>query len=177
MCIRDRSYGTGAIMAVPAHDTRDYEFAKTFGLPIIEVVKGGDIEKEAFTDCETGVMVNSGFLDGLSVEEAKQRITGWLLEKGVGHSKVNYKLRDWVFARQRYWGEPIPIVYCDKCGYVPIPESELPLKLPEIENFEPTDDGQSPPVSYTHLDVYKRQQKNKESGHRIWAFLKRLKMG
>ena len=138
------SYGTGAIMAVPAHDTRDYEFAKTFGLPIIEVVKGGDIEKEAFTDCETGVMVNSGFLDGLSVEEAKQRITGWLLEKGVGHSKVNYKLRDWVFARQRYWGEPIPIVYCDKCGYVPIPESELPLKLPEIENFEPTDDGQSP---------------------------------
>ncbi len=138
------SYGTGAIMAVPAHDTRDYDFAKTFGLPIIEVVKGGDVEKEAFTDCETGIMVNSGFLDGLTVEEAKKKITQWLDEKGLGHSKVNYKLRDWVFARQRYWGEPIPIVHCDKCGYVPIPESELPLKLPEIESFEPTDDGESP---------------------------------
>lgn len=138
------SYGTGAIMAVPAHDTRDYDFARAFQLPIVEVVKGGNVEEEAFTDCETGVMVNSGFLDGLTVEEAKQKITEWLEEQGIGHSKVNYKLRDWVFARQRYWGEPIPIVHCDKCGYVPVPESELPLKLPDIESFEPTDDGESP---------------------------------
>ena len=138
------SYGTGAIMAVPAHDTRDYEFAKAFGLPMIEVVKGGDIEKEAFTDCETGVMVNSGFLDGLTVEEAKEKIKEWLQETGKGVPKVNYKLRDWVFARQRYWGEPIPIVHCDKCGYVAVPEEELPLKLPDVENYETTDDGQSP---------------------------------
>ena len=113
------TYGTGAIMAVPAHDTRDYDFAKVFHLPIIEVVAGGDIEKEAFTDCATGKMVNSGFLDGLSVEEAKVKIKEWLKENGKGHEKVNYKLRDWVFSRQRYWGEPIPIVYCEKCGYVP----------------------------------------------------------
>lgn len=138
------SYGTGAIMAVPAHDTRDYEFAKVFGLPIIEVVKGGDVEKEAFTDCETGVMVNSGMLDGLSVDDAKVKITEWLKENGKGEPKVNFKLRDWVFSRQRYWGEPIPIVHCDKCGYVPIPESELPLMLPEVESYEPTAEGESP---------------------------------
>ena len=138
------SYGTGAIMAVPAHDTRDYDFAKVFNLPIIEVVKGGDIEKEAFTDCATGIMVNSGFLDGLSVEEAKVKIKEWLTETGKGTPKVNYKLRDWVFSRQRYWGEPIPIVYCDKCGYVAIPESELPLRLPDVESYMPTDNGESP---------------------------------
>lgn len=138
------SYGTGAIMAVPAHDTRDYEFAKVFNLPIIEVVKGGDIEKEAFTDCATGTMVNSGFLDGLSVEEAKVKIKEWLEQTGKGKTKVNFKLRDWVFSRQRYWGEPIPIVYCDKCGYVALPESELPLKLPEVESYMPTDNGESP---------------------------------
>ncbi len=137
-------YGTGAIMAVPAHDTRDYDFAKAFNLPIIEVVAGGDIEKEAFTDCATGVMVNSGFLTGLSVEEAKVKIIEWLTEQNKGHAKVNFKLRDWVFSRQRYWGEPIPVVHCEKCGWVPLPESELPLRLPEIESFEPTDDGQSP---------------------------------
>ena len=138
------SYGTGAIMAVPAHDTRDYDFAKVFNLPIIEVVKGGDIEKEAFTDCATGIMVNSGFLDGLSVEDAKVKIKEWLTETGKGTPKVNYKLRDWVFSRQRYWGEPIPIVYCDKCGYVAIPESELPLRLPDVESYMPTDNGESP---------------------------------
>ena len=138
------TYGTGAIMAVPAHDTRDYDFAKAFDLPIIEVVAGGDISKEAFTDCATGTMVNSGMLNGLSVEEAKKRIISWLEENKKGHPKVNFKLRDWVFSRQRFWGEPIPIVYCEKCGYVPIPESELPLRLPEVESFEPTDDGESP---------------------------------
>ncbi len=137
-------YGTGAIMAVPAHDTRDYDFAKVFDLPIIEVVKGGDVTKEAFTDCATGIMTNSGFLDGLSVEDAKVKIKDWLEETGKGKKKVNYKLRDWVFSRQRYWGEPIPIVYCDKCGYVPIPESELPLTLPEVESYMPTDNGESP---------------------------------
>ncbi|WP_462283127.1 leucine--tRNA ligase [Ruminococcus champanellensis] len=138
------TYGTGAIMAVPAHDIRDYDFAKVFHLPIIEVVAGGDIEKEAFTDCATGKMVNSGFLDGLSVEEAKVKIKEWLEENGKGHEKVNYKLRDWVFSRQRYWGEPIPIVYCEKCGYVPLPESELPLTLPEVDSYMPTDNGESP---------------------------------
>ena len=138
------TYGTGAIMAVPAHDERDWDFAKKFGLPIIEVVKGGDVEKAAFTDCETGVMVNSGFLDGLTVEQAKKKITQWLTDNGVGCEKVNFKLRDWVFSRQRYWGEPIPIVHCPKCGYVPVPEEELPLRLPEVENYEPTDDGESP---------------------------------
>ena len=137
-------YGTGAIMAVPAHDTRDYDFAKVFDLPIIEVVKGGDVTKEAFTDCATGIMTNSGFLDGLTVEDAKVKIKDWLEETGKGKKKVNYKLRDWVFSRQRYWGEPIPIVYCDKCGYVPIPESELPLTLPEVESYMPTDNGESP---------------------------------
>ena len=138
------SYGTGAIMAVPGHDTRDWEFAKEFGLPIIEVVKGGDVEKEAFTDCATGIMTNSGFLNGLSVDEAKKKITEWLTEKKLGHEKVNYKLRDWVFSRQRYWGEPIPLVYCEKCGWVAIPESELPLRLPDVESYETTDDGESP---------------------------------
>ena len=138
------TYGTGAIMAVPAHDTRDYDFAKAFNLPVIEVVAGGDVEKEAFTDCATGTMVNSGILNGLSVEEAKKKIIDWLEENHKGRPKVNYKLRDWVFSRQRFWGEPIPIVYCEKCGYVPIPESELPLRLPEVESFEPTDDGESP---------------------------------
>ena len=138
------SYGTGAIMAVPGHDTRDWEFAKKFGLPIVEVVKGGDVEKEAFTDCETGIMVNSGMLDGLTVEEAKKKIIAWLEKEGKGQPKVNYKLRDWVFSRQRYWGEPIPIVYCEKCGYVPLPESELPLTLPEVESYEPTENGESP---------------------------------
>lgn len=138
------SYGTGAIMAVPAHDTRDWEFAKKFNLPIVEVVKGGDVQNEAFTDCATGIMVNSGILDGLSVEDAKKKITEYLAEKGIGRSKVNFKLRDWVFSRQRYWGEPIPIVHCDKCGYVALPESELPLRLPEVKSYEPTDNGESP---------------------------------
>lgn len=142
-------YGTGAIMAVPAHDTRDYDFAKAFDLPIIEVVAGGDVEKEAFTDCATGVMVNSDFLTGLSVEEAKVKIIDWLKENGKGEPKVNFKLRDWVFSRQRYWGEPIPLVYCEKCGWVPVPEEELPLRLPEVDSYEPTDDGQSPLAKMT----------------------------
>ena len=143
------SYGTGAIMAVPAHDTRDWEFAKKFNLPIVEVVKGGDVEKEAFTDCDAGVMVNSGILDGLTVEEAKARIKDHLEETGIGHRKVNFKLRDWVFSRQRYWGEPIPIVHCDKCGYVPLDESELPLVLPQVDSYEPTDNGESPLAKMT----------------------------
>ena len=139
------TYGTGAIMAVPAHDTRDWEFAKVFNLPIIEVVKGGeDVQKAAFTDCATGVMVNSGFLDGLSVEEAKVKMKEWLTANGKGREKVNYKLRDWVFSRQRYWGEPIPVVNCEKCGWVALPESELPLKLPDVESYMPTDTGESP---------------------------------
>ena len=143
------SYGTGAIMAVPAHDERDYAFAKVFHLPIIEVVKGGDIEKEAFVDCATGVMTNSGFLDGLSVEEAKKKIIAYLTEKGVGEKKVNYKLRDWVFSRQRYWGEPIPIVHCPHCGAVPLSEEELPLVLPEVDSYEPTETGESPLAKMT----------------------------
>ncbi len=138
------SYGTGAIMAVPGHDTRDYDFAKKFNLPIIEVVSGGNVEEAAFTDCETGIMVNSGMLNGMSVEEAKKSIIAWLEKEGKGHTKVNFKLRDWVFSRQRYWGEPIPIIYCEHCGYVPVPENELPLMLPEVDSYEPTDDGESP---------------------------------
>lgn len=144
------SYGTGAIMAVPAHDTRDWEFAKKFNLPIIEVVKGGeDVQKEAFTDCATGVLVNSDFLTGLSVEDAKVKIIEWLTENGKGSAKVNYKLRDWVFSRQRYWGEPIPMVYCEHCGWQPIDESELPLRLPMVDSYEPTDDGESPLAKMT----------------------------
>lgn len=143
------SYGTGAIMAVPAHDTRDWEFAKKFDLPIIEVVKGGNVQEEAYTDCAKGIMVNSGMLDGLTVDEAKKKIIDWLTSEGKGHSKVNYKLRDWVFSRQRYWGEPIPMVYCGKCGYVPIDEKDLPLRLPMVETYEPTDNGESPLAKMT----------------------------
>ena len=143
-------YGTGAIMAVPAHDERDWEFAKKFNMPIIEVVAGGrDVQEECYSDVESGIMVNSGFLNGLTVKEAIPTMIKWLEEKGIGEKKVNYKLRDWVFTRQRYWGEPIPLVHCDKCGWVPLPYSELPLKLPEIEDFEPTDDGSSALVRAT----------------------------
>ena len=139
------TYGTGAIMAVPAHDDRDWEFAKKFGCDIAEVVKGGDIEKGAFTlKDDTGIMVNSGFLDGLTVREAIPVMKKWLTEQGIGHEKVNYKLRDWVFSRQRYWGEPIPLVNCEKCGWVALPEEQLPLVLPQVESYEPTDDGESP---------------------------------
>ncbi len=141
------SYGTGAIMAVPAHDDRDWAFAKKFGLPIIEVVKGGDVQNAPYTDIESGIMTNSQFLDGLSVAEAKKTIIDWLADKGFGHRKVNYKLRDWVFSRQRYWGEPIPLVYCEHCGWVPVPEKELPVKLPDIENYVQTDSGESPLVN------------------------------
>ncbi|MDE7123899.1 MAG: leucine--tRNA ligase, partial [Eubacterium sp.] len=144
------SYGTGAIMAVPAHDTRDWEFAKKFNLPIIEVVAGGeDVQAEAFTDCATGTLVNSGFLNGLSVEDAKKAMIEWLTKEGKGKEKVNFKLRDWVFSRQRYWGEPIPIVHCDKCGYVAVPEDQLPLELPDVESYEPTDTGESPLAKIT----------------------------
>ena len=139
------SYGTGAIMAVPGHDQRDWEFAKEFNLPIIEVVKGGDVEKEAFiAKDDSAIMVNSGFLDGMSVKDAIPTMIKWLEDKGLGHSQVNYKLRDWVFSRQRYWGEPIPLVYCEKCGWQPIDESELPLLLPDVDSYEPTDNGESP---------------------------------
>ena len=143
------SYGTGAIMAVPGHDTRDWEFAKKFGLEIIEVVKGGNVLEAAYTDCGTGELVNSGFLDGLSVEEAIVAIQKWLTEKGIGVRKTNYKLRDWVFSRQRYWGEPIPMVYCEKCGWVPLSEEELPLLLPKVDSYEPTDNGESPLAKMT----------------------------
>ena len=138
------TYGTGAIMAVPGHDSRDWEFAKKFALPIIEVVAGGDVEKAAFTDADEGTLVNSGFLNGLEVEKAKDKMIEWLSSKSLGEKKVNYKLRDWVFSRQRYWGEPIPIVHCESCGYVPVPESSLPLRLPNVTSYEPTDTGDSP---------------------------------
>ena len=137
-------YGTGAIMAVPAHDERDWAFAKKFGLPIVEVVAGGDVENAAYTDVATGKMVNSGFLDGLEVKDAKAAMVKWLTERGIGHEKVNFKLRDWVFSRQRYWGEPIPLVYCATCGWVPVPEEELPLELPDVDSYEPTENGESP---------------------------------
>ena len=143
------SYGTGAIMAVPAHDERDWEFAKKFNMPIIEVVAGGDVQNEVYTDVAEGTLVNSGFLNGLSVAEAKKKILEWLEENHVGKAKTNYKLRDWVFSRQRYWGEPIPIVHCDKCGYVPVPEESLPLELPEVESYMPTDNGESPLAAMT----------------------------
>ncbi|NBG89605.1 leucine--tRNA ligase [Isachenkonia alkalipeptolytica] len=138
------TYGTGAIMAVPGHDSRDWEFARKFNLPIKEVVKGGDITKEAFTDVDQGILINSDFINGLKPQEAIERISDWLAEQKLGEKKVNYKLRDWVFSRQRYWGEPIPLVYCKDCGWVPVPEKELPLELPKVENYEPTDDGESP---------------------------------
>ncbi len=143
------TYGTGAIMAVPAHDERDYDFAKMFGLPVVEVIAGGDVTQAAFTDTETGTLVNSGFLNGLSVAEAKEKMIAFLEERGVGRKKVNYKLRDWVFSRQRYGGEPIPLVWCEKCGWVPLDESELPLTLPEVESYEPTDNGESPLAAMT----------------------------
>lgn len=145
------SYGTGAIMAVPAHDERDWEFAKKFNMPIIEVVAGSpvDVNEAVYTDVAAGTLVNSGFLDGLSVADAKEKIIEFMTEKGIGHAKTNYKLRDWVFSRQRYWGEPIPIVHCDKCGYVALPESELPLELPDVESYMPTDNGESPLAAMT----------------------------
>ena len=138
------SYGTGAIMAVPAHDDRDWDFAKAFDLPIIEVVKGGNVQEAAFTDCATGIMVNSGFLDGMTVKEAIPAMKQYAIDQGWGHEKVNYKLRDWVFSRQRYWGEPIPMISCPKCGWVPVPEDQLPVVLPQVDSYEPTDDGESP---------------------------------
>ena len=144
------TYGTGSIMAVPGHDTRDHEFAKKFNLPIVQVIKPADetikcdVDKEAFTDVETGVLINSGFLNDLSVVEAKKKVINYLEDNHIGKKQVNYKLRDWVFSRQRYWGEPIPMVYCEKCGWVPIPEEELPLKLPEVEDYEPSENGESP---------------------------------
>jgi len=138
------SYGTGAIMAVPGHDTRDWEFAKKFNLPIVEVVEGGNVDEAAYTDTDEGKIVNSGFINGLEVKEAKEKISKWLDEKNLGTRKVNYKLRDWVFSRQRYWGEPIPLVHCSDCGWVPVPESELPILLPDVESYEPTDNGESP---------------------------------
>ena len=160
-------------MAVPAHDTRDWEFAKKFGLPIIKVVKGNtesNLDEAAFTDVATGTLVNSGFLDGLSVTDAKKKMIEWLEANGKGCDKVNYKLRDWVFSRQRYWGEPIPMVKCEKCGWQPLPESSLPLTLPDITDFEPGPDGESPLARHTDwvkttcpccggpaTDVYKRQ--------------------
>ncbi|MCQ2454862.1 MAG: leucine--tRNA ligase [Clostridia bacterium] len=143
------SYGTGAIMAVPAHDTRDYDFAKKFDIPMIEVVSGGNIEEGPYTDCDKGILINSDFLNGLNVDEAKVKMQEWVIEKGIGKRKTNFKLRDWVFSRQRYWGEPIPMVYCEKCGYVPIPESELPLVLPNVDSYEPTDNGESPLAKIT----------------------------
>ena len=138
------TYGTGAIMSVPGHDERDWEFATKFNLPIVEVIKGGDISKEAYTKTDTGVLVNSGFLNGMEVKEAQQAMNKWLEDKDLGILKTNFKLRDWVFSRQRYWGEPIPLIYCEECGWVPVPENQLPVLLPHVENYEPTDSGESP---------------------------------
>ena len=138
------SYGTGAIMSVPAHDQRDWEFATKFGLPIVPVIDGGNVEEEAYVDVHSGHMINSGFLDGMEVEDAIHKMIEWITEKGLGKRQTNYKLRDWVFSRQRYWGEPIPLIHCDDCGWVPVPEDQLPLELPEVDNYEPTDNGQSP---------------------------------
>lgn len=138
------TYGTGAIMSVPGHDQRDWEFAKKFNLPVIPVIEGGNVEEEAYTDVSEGIMINSDFLNGKSVEDAIETMIRWITEKGLGKKQTNYKLRDWVFSRQRYWGEPIPLIHCDDCGWVPVPEEELPLELPEVENYEPTDNGQSP---------------------------------
>ena len=143
------SYGTGAIMAVPGHDTRDWEFAKKFGLPIVEVVKGGNVEEGAYTDTDSGEIVNSDIINGFNVVEAKDKIMTWLEERNLGQRKINYKLRDWVFSRQRYWGEPIPLVHCEECGWVPVPEDQLPLELPEVDNYEPTDNGESPIANIT----------------------------
>lgn len=139
------SYGTGIVMGVPGHDQRDWNFATKFGLPIVEVVQGGDITKSAFTlKDDTGIMVNSGFLNGMTVKEAIPAMKQYAIEQGWGHEKVNYKLRDWVFSRQRYWGEPIPMISCPKCGWVPVPEEQLPVVLPQVDSYEPTDDGESP---------------------------------
>ena len=142
------TYGTGAIMAVPAHDTRDYEFAKKFNLPIKQVItnseKTANVDNEAFTDTNDGVLINSGFIDGLEVKDAMKAVIKYLEENKIGKSKVNYKLRDWVFSRQRYWGEPIPMVYCEKCGWVPLDEKDLPLRLPDVKEFLPGEDGESP---------------------------------
>lgn len=143
------TYGTGAIMAVPGHDQRDWEFAKKFDLPIIEVVKGGDMEKEAFTNTDKGTMVNSGFLDGMEVEDAVEHISNWLEERELGTKKTNFKLRDWVFSRQRYWGEPIPLIHCEDCGWVPVPEDQLPILLPDLEDYEPSHTGESPLAKIT----------------------------
>ena len=143
------TYGTGAIMSVPGHDTRDYEFAQKFNLPIIEVIKGGNIEKEAFTDIENGTIINSDFLNGMDVKKGQEYMIEWLEDNNLGEKKINFKLRDWVFSRQRYWGEPIPLVHCDKCGWVPVPEEDLPVVLPEVENYEPTENGESPLANIT----------------------------
>ncbi|HZK00269.1 MAG TPA: class I tRNA ligase family protein, partial [Tissierellaceae bacterium] len=143
------TYGTGAIMAVPGHDSRDWEFAKKFNLPIVEVVKGGNIEERAFEDTDQGIIINSDFINDMEVNQAIKHISKWLEDKGLGTKKTNFKLRDWVFSRQRYWGEPIPLVHCQKCGWVAVPESELPIKLPEVENYEPTDTGESPLAKIT----------------------------
>ena len=178
------TYGTGAIMAVPAHDTRDYEFAKKFNLPIVQVVDGEnvDLSKEAFTDVATGKLINSDFLNGLEVKDAKKTVIEYLEKNKIGTKKVNYKLRDWVFSRQRYWGEPIPMVYCEDCGWVPLDEKDLPLKLPEVEEFTPGENGESPLAKQTdwinttcpHCGTCKKRDRyNASMG---WFFLVFLKI-